>query len=132
MGSLPRRIHLHHPRLTSPPICLPANLKNHSTGAKKKKQDRCNNQDSHKIHCISTQPFFCPVPYIHMHICLKFLSYTTSMTTHKYLFCLLYLRNLLQIYTYPSSYVAGDLQNNALIRELVAVKKQLGMRDEIT
>ena len=59
------------------------------------------------------------------------------MTAHKYLFCLLYLRNLLQICTYcslprPSSYAAEDLQNNDLIRELVAVQKQLGMRDKIT
>jgi len=54
------------------------------------------------------------------------------MTAHKYLFCLLYLRNLLQICTYPSSYAAEDLQNTALIRELVAVQKQLGMRDKIT
>ena len=60
------------------------------------------------------------------------------MTAHKYLFCLLYLRNLLQICTYcslhprPSSYAVEDLQNNALIRELVAVQKQLGMRDKIT
>ena len=42
-------------RIPPPPICLPAKLKIHNT---EKKQDRCNNQDSHKIHCISTQPSF--------------------------------------------------------------------------